>query len=615
MCRLARARALTRCWAVLLALALTGCGSARPDSTPTRPGPATTPAPVERPAPPPPPPGVDYPGAARPDSDEGGAVFWNAWFEVPSVAGQSSLHYRAQPSLPAGRPVLLGLHLSRLLYEGAALKATVSPAFGDELKRWLRTSEQTASVTAIIVLDTRFFEGNGLVQRTLSIDLNRLRLALASPAPEGSPFDLLSGGDLSFVFAEDAVPLRTKQRAGRAGISILIWDDHNRPLEEFGGSICIGEGPCPPALPISSANQRASALAVGEADPGPFDAVLHVFRMERTNSVSLYGLIHTSEGKLVWSLGRHPDSMRALLAGSLFQAFARANTDEQWLAHGTALRNLLFPGAEARAAYTRLLRAISRPGDALPRVYIRMLDGDVAPVLFPLGALTVDGLSLAQRADIVLPLRVQSYVRPTECISDWQIVAPPKGIGDPALDDVTGQASLTLQTWRTKSRWPPPDSLESFARWLDGGDPLPTSVIFILAHHDQSGLLRFTSSDVLTPASASRRIAEPTVVIFNACGTTQASAANFVDELNAQGASAFIATITEVEAPLAADFMNCLDAELATSEAGGARLSDVFRRTTRCVMDIKDGVVTRHGLKALKYVLVGDAEVNICRPG
>jgi hypothetical protein len=550
--------------------------------------------------------------------DTSAPVLWNAWFEQSRVSGQDRLRYEPVTNLPTQKPVLLGLHLSSRLYRrsGTIIGTRADRSFRTELERWSNTTEEKATVTAILVTDTQFFEGPGYIQLPLTIELDKLRSGIHATPSDADAFALLSQGDRSFVFAEQHFVLKTKNVRGRAGISVLIWDDENRPLEEFSGSICVGDQACAPGPPASAGRQQAGALAVSQPDSVPLDATIHIFRMQQGASTLMYGLLRTSEGKILWPLARGPESLRALLSGAQFEAFARAETDEQWLRQGTSLRQLLFPNREKRAtdALNMLRRTIAARAAGRARVYIRMLDGDVAPVLFPLGAMTLDDVPLAIKADVVVPLRVQSYVRPTACLADWQVVAPPDAIGDEPLDAASKGAAQTLKTWRAHAKWPPPDSLEDFGRWLDGSDPLPTSVIFVLSHHDQSGLIRFSRSDVLTPTSASRTMTAPTVFILNACGGARVSDASLIDELNQQGVSTVVTTMTEVEAPLAADFTNCFNAELAAGGTSGRAIGDVFGRSIQCVASIKDGVASRHGLKALKYLLLGDGQVNICSP-
>jgi hypothetical protein len=557
-------------------------------------------------------------------------LFWNLWTERAVLDKQTTPSFQPRDAVGQTAGTVVVLDLASLAYLPDN-KLVTSKSGGETfvalVKKAIATTQPTLPLQVVLLADPAFFERPHLAEQVLEVNLDRLRQysPASVPAPDAVFTQLSSGKPPAFMFGRALFQLKTKGRTGWAGLTASIWAN-GRPIEDITTTVCVtpdvnlvAEKACGVRPRRDSALGGFDSLraALG-GQPHP-DAALHLVTLDGSSDVFGIMSVKGRQEKRAWSLDKDAATVRSLLGDTIFNALVTAETDEEWERNGDALHGLLFPNTVegARDASADLEAVIARDATAVgndaPSVYLRMLSRDSPAFVFPIGAVLVKGRALGFQARIEQPLTEQTYEAPASCISQWAIVAPPFPFpSDAALGEVREKADDSLRVIESAATRPF-SSIGTFADWMRRDEVETSSFgLFILSHHKRNQL-HFVEADKMTSPNVKRRFAEPSLAIFNACGSVNPLAQEFVVEFNKRGVTSIIATVAEVEAPMAADFTACWVKTLSALPQGGDTVASAFAQTISCLHGIQnDAGVSKYGPKVLKYVLLGDGSTTLC---
>jgi hypothetical protein len=207
------------------------------------------------------------------------------------------------------------------------------------------------------------------------------------------------------------------------------------------------------------------------------------------------------------------------------------------------------------------------------------------------------------------------------CDLSWVSVLPPASDVRQGADEAMTAVRMRLaqRSNAVLRRWDTPQEsscafskIEEFGEWMENGDSASTRAGLLLVSHHASGagknLLFFSTdqSDGVPPPMLRRQFGQGSLAILNACGTGGATALGFVATLDSLGFQSIIATATEVQAPLAGDFIYCLAQQVSESPIP---LGVAFDAAIQCLSELDDEV---YGARAFTYTLLGDRETTIC---
>jgi hypothetical protein len=136
------------------------------------------------------------------------------------------------------------------------------------------------------------------------------------------------------------------------------------------------------------------------------------------------------------------------------------------------------------------------------------------------------------------------------------------------------------------------------------------------SHHDGKSLF-FKSQPKFLPGFISRQFRTPSVAILNGCGNFKPDHTELVNTLNWHGITTVIATSTDVDSLMAADFFGILAAQLTENASNpNHRIADAYFKAIRTLWDTRteQGAETTWGPRALIYSLVGNGALRLCTP-
>lgn len=571
---------------------------------------------------------------------------WNFWTESrPAPSPQPIFQPAALKPNTGGRLVLDLAAIAYKITKGSVASTPVGGIFKESFREWLALPISDVTLTVVAIPDQAYLKLDGPQSQTLTAKLDTIRaLTAAEQLPvEPNPFEALveaakKSKDPDWMIGRVHYPVKTQMKEGRASVAFSIWgtdkDGKSRPIDELTATFCIArdESTCQGPFELSRGSLGGvDSLKLATEPNAPFpDAALHFVPLSNEGPVAgVFRRNDRPEGQFsVWQLDeKFPvETLKSHLSESLLDAVAKATTDQDLRAKGRNLYNLLFyseeemdDGHKARLAFETFVRDRLKPAGTrskdLPSVFVRLLGyDDLIPLgLLPIAASDNSEEFLGFRFRVETPLEVQSYKPKTGCIQKWDLVVPPD-TSTGALKRARDQASGVITNWLSRI-WGPGNpnrlnTMRKFEDWLaeKTEEPSPSAVV-VLSHHNRNQL-SFDSDDMAQSDAIQRRFSQPSIAIFNGCGTAKAGANEFIRQLNARGIGTVIATSAEVEGIMAGDFMNCLNAILQQHENDtGYTIAEAYLDTIRCLRTEKG-----HGARALKYTLLGNGNLRLCLP-
>lgn len=582
---------------------------------------------------------------------------WNAWLQAQSSTRLRTSYSNPVLLLEPATTYQVVLHLAPFSY-GSEAGGIASAAIADSARKRLdeMLSEIPPDVNeleldALILYDGSYYEKPDSEIKPLKINVARLRAATAGKRVDSSSvFDMLAKNpEQSFVLGKVSFTIRTKPAADfprdplAGSIAISLWDKDRRiPWDEVSFAVCAAPGTCVGVRRASFGFDGFDALrlSLGKQPPAP-EGAIHLIELE--NHV-LHGVFRHSgdPSYYTWPLAKPLREFQETVQSQLKNLQSIGENGRRNA--GEALLGQLFPeignsrALEARKQFVKFVRPYlnAQPyADEMPVLFFRIAGRQyVEPSLWPLPFISVnpdarsDGVFLGRYFRIESPLTNQNYGA-SNCVSDWILVGP-------ATEGVTLNARKKLEARIIYGADTNPrairiagaelrmlDNMADFRTFIHGekddDDELNANIqslvnkspalMHILSHHD-SNRVYFTDGDGGVYSGQVRRtFAQPSAVILNGCGTGQPGASDFIDRLNRAGIQAAIATVSEVEAEMAGDFLECFAKQIEEAPEEGLPIGIAYVKTLHC-LDLAG-----YGSKALNYSLLGNSGLKVCKPG
>lgn len=525
----------------------------------------------------------------------------------------------------------LHVHVSQFPY--GELTRSLAKSFYGEIEKWLKEEElPTLDVKVLAVANPDYLRISDAERvQTLTIDLNRIRKAIARPQVGSlSQPDFIQQlkmlDDPEFVFGRVAFPFATTSKTGNASMGLVFWVNGERPVDELVHPVCIGNdgttgSSCNQSPELDSVLKGADSfrlLSRGKHQSYP-DAALQFFELDTSTFIGILRRNEWPESTFEhWLLEGGLEDIRHYFQNTLDGSLNQNLPGGKALVNGGfGLFNLLFPpvsAESARRAFTSFVEPLirERPFTGFDRhsIFVRMIAR--APFTVPL---PVTLLNIRPNADpeqllgfhvrFELPLSRQDYARSATCISNWVALMPPPNAPD---------------LWESRKRfrdlepaWKLIESIDGFRDWL--GDEQPSrepTAIFTLSHHDSDDL-SFDQNDRITSAALVRQFPRPSVAVLNGCGSKgNLGPFSFLNTLNRLGIGAAIVTNAEVDANMAGDFYACfLEAVKSAPVGGGIAIGEAYSKALKCLSEKRS---PKYGLAVLSYTLLGNTGLRLCYP-
>lgn len=295
------------------------------------------------------------------------------------------------------------------------------------------------------------------------------------------------------------------------------------------------------------------------------------------------------------------------------------------------LANVLFAGRDstedearkAKQAFKELVeQSATRPVIVTRAVSNNLVGGKNQSFYVPLGILgakaaTPDGAEavLKQPITVVQPLPRERYATKNTCIHEWTFGVPNK------LQDVRENVADLMPRDRPGAWFHDFAELQSYLLGDQRSDGPPEKSqlgqgFLLLAHHGRGHMWFEREQDRVIVSNVRRRYPAGSVGVFAACAVTAAYDAGFLQQFNARGIDALIASPFSIPATygtrLAAEFPGALQ-ELTESK-GVPTITDLFnlaleRTASRLARDFGKG---RYEEIGLEYMLLGNPGLVLC---
>lgn len=488
----------------------------------------------------------------------------------------------------------------------------------------------------------------------LVIDLKAMRATLADPAlqfkPGEMPDERLLAAATIAQFGIDFVPLK----AGKHQIGVAMLDATTGfPLQSMIVDVSVGSS-WPTSVFVHSNGQ---AWNVGASPPSDLSLILYDLQstVSARNDRSLNAVLYYRNGSgghdfLTW---RTDISLPGLIqfTETFRKTVGSVEKGSELLESGYSFGRFLFaPGAprgkacaedrncsDARRAREVILAAASYPIKQLPpSMVVRIISSSAngmasyASDVFPIGAMGValdredDAIYLGERFALALILTDQQFDSGATCPANWYVALPraadhPPGRSSDALADALsdlGPHSQGLTGGKYVHRQSA--NLAELKGWLGDtsrADAEPY-VLSYLGHHDVGRL--FLKGNGVDAAHILRDFGDSSIAILNACNSAMSyiTDGSLVGRLARQRVASTIATTSEISGHLAAAYLDCMNAVLATPAE--LTIGQAHARATQCLWSRKQGAGwgKRYEFKgaALKYLLIGNPHQRICAP-
>jgi hypothetical protein len=498
-----------------------------------------------------------------------------------------------------------------------------------------------ADLTMVALADPDYLTlPNGNV-KTLRVDLAKIRAAKRYGVVDPlSPFDYLRDhdGKAPFSFGLQSFTVRTGERTGNGVIAISIWAD-GKPVDELTLTLCIvGSAAEPCRGSLSASNQYAGVdLTMRTVYP---DLAVHL--IDATKSVK--GVLRCNscgwadndyrEWDLVENAKWVDDRIKEITKVVGDVASANTSLDKarpEIEKAGEDLYNVIFhalkPNDKAKAAFAAFMtraQTAESSGMPPPSLFVRIIpERQPDLTLAPIGLMRArpengpaDFVGFV--ANVQTPLEYQNYSEAMNCLSQWLLFVPPelpKGGGLKEVQQARGEFEDWIGAFRKTCPGCVIEEENTFQHWLnEERAPREPRAVAILSHHAANALYFDANRPKPVLSSAiTRRFANPSFVLLNACGTSEPGASEFIRQFNRNGMNTAIATSTIVDPVLAGKFLTeFMDQLKRNVDDPGYTVS---RARFDAVRTLGRSTKSEYGPKALAFILAGNGAIRLCVPG
>lgn len=589
---------------------------------------------------------------------------WNFWMESPpqtnSTQGPPQIGFKSiYPK--TGTNAQLVIDLSAVAYDGFD-KATYSrKGETDFTKRLAALTANSVTLDIIINPDPLYFAvpANKDIFRTMPVDLKKLRDSQAHGVSLfASPRYMMRGlgeASVDYSYGVTAFPVRILNKRGWAPVNIEVWShDTNTPLTEATAFFCVigAEGDeCGPKPPASAIVDTLSGVDLAGRGTMP-DAALHI--SERGSG--LVGLFRCNASFCPdhdyhrWELGQGSAWLISKLTQTLNllssqEAFAQSHPDQiepiesEYITAGRAIFDDVFYSEQQDPALQTVvseMQALVSEGKRRlagtmtpPTLFARIMPSSSELLVTPWSLMVAPSDNpqssvgpLGAAVEIESPLPLQSYLTPTSCISKWTLLVPPQRTSNP--DDALSAvftARDNFESWIKRFS----DSCSScvnndpskFGNWLTANVPASgSSGVVVLSHHSTDGNTDAYFMDVdangnigpATYANVSRKFADPSFAVLDACGTGKPASSEFIHQFNRGGIYSVISTAIDVDPEMAGKFLDLFMTHL--TDKSGDNDGSIGRAQWLAVRDLSK----KFGSRAFVFSLSGNSAIKACVP-
>lgn len=565
---------------------------------------------------------------------------WNVWTEEYSTV-PSFQPVRLQPN----HDYSLVVNLAAIPYGKFENATTYSIASSSSFSDWLLKKSNLKSVDADVLLipDRQYFRAqlDGEKIKSIHIDLEKIRrLEQGGFDLSGSPYTFLQShkGDAPFSFGLQSFRIRTSSQTGVGSLALSVWAN-GKPVDEISLTVCIAQDKhdaCDSAPPV---NMTLKGVDLSRRSTYP-DAAMHlidrqsdivgVFRCNtcgwRKDDYRTWEIDETSD----WFSERTQEIIN--LVGQGFTSGDTASTLQTFEQAGDAMDNVIFHSRDAAvdgiaAEFAKFVdSAHSRVADHKPplSLFVRLVPNKPNLVIAPIALMRVTLPDSSKEfigfdVNVQTPLEYQDYSAPRTCIANWILFVPPSEASGRAELKAVFDARAEFTSWINAVKRSCPDCVKEnedrFQKWLQQDEKEESYAVLILSHHDANRI--FFNVDTESPAilatSIRKRFAAPSLVLLDACGTSQPGASEFIREFNFHGVSTVIATSTEVEPKMAGQFLTIFFDLLRDHAADpGYTVSDARFDAVQTLS--REPIESPYGPKALVFILAGNGSLRLCVP-
>lgn len=547
----------------------------------------------------------------------GPRLVWNAWADA-----ETGEQYEAVPFLSPRQDFVVTLDLASTGYALSGERTPsveVSNEFQKNVAQWAQTATDTITLKVKFLADQNIFnvhQDDSLDE--LKIDISKARAVPPNPPTMEELRDVGSGLG-PYTLGRVRAHITTGNNPGWGYLTATMWAK-GRPIEQVTVKLCVSNSlaesktDCP-----SGTSSRMTTGFIGidtlkavSEDVRGVDVGIMLIAQSPEN---VFGVMSTVEPEafVSWELVGGQERIVAFLEASMRFILDHATTDKALERYGDDLFRVLVPPIPAgrpeapdNEKARRLFEQLFVESDQRKSVSFRS-QKDLLPIFFPIGLTRVKQKFIGDVANVQMPLPVEIYGRHEGCLDKWALVTPPPTGIDTALRIIRTRGSRMVTKWKDMVALHHTD-LEKFGEWLSGKDEPNGAALFLVGHHNHEDAFFFDPNKPLSAASIGKSFTTPSVAFLNGCGVTGTPGMGWITQLNYQGVSTIVATVGDVEAEMAADFMNCVDEVLADN--AGMSVATLYGKSLDCL----DAPISKWGPRRHKFLLLGDGDVQVCRP-
>lgn len=564
---------------------------------------------------------------------QGFSISWNAWAEPFTTDSKCDSLPKFTPvtALNPGKTYTISIELSAFAYKQGLSSPVDKPLVG-EVAQWLKEARPDPQLEVHVIPDADFFLGpSSLKPCILPVSLERIRKSTQTPLVEpvgGGLSYLQEHGDGAFSFGRIVFDLTVGSQEGVGTIGVSIWDK-GRPLDEVTLHFCISSRSkpgtdCRDAQGIKYGLKGFDSLRIASDNSEFPDAAMHFFALDTQKHV--IGLFRRNDIReqenVFWSTKRTASEFFSHLGDTQLAVFNKAREDE-YLDHGEELFNFLIPPSERNARQAIMAFVRDHEFDDIPAsIFARIVKpGDISPPIVPLGLVAVNKKLLGQTFRIELPLIRQNYLPAQSCPAKFVLVPDERSTEiDTAVRETLHHGGQFIN-WAKLASVERFKTMREFGGWLRDEKASPEATALFIVSHQGKNILSLSTSDAITSTSIARTFTSNSIVVINSCGGAKAGAHDFVSQFGRAGVGVVVATVKEVDAAMAGQYLACLssEAEKAAQPGSTSNFSLIHFNALKCLSkksrEGEDAIGVRPwGARALAYILAGNGAVSICPP-
>jgi hypothetical protein len=540
---------------------------------------------------------------------------WNVWAQEEEYLPVSLLMPNTEYEIV--------VHMSSFSYDIYGIQSSiVSGGVHTILENARAEGKKSEKLKMYLTADPLFFDDPTQRYADLIIDLNKIDVIGQQYRTPHVMEDLKrSKGNTEYVLGEAVFKVRTRADVkGMGSLAVLVLKDM-RPIDEITVNFCIQE--CKESV-LTHHHGVNSIRALIESALPP-EASLYFLALPNDD---VYGIFcdNMLESEKAKSEELHCESWKVPYKKYEFESRIKEFStvidtiyeDDILANEGRWFFNVLSPVKKDGLFFQFLDRKISAFGKKAekPALFIKVDTSSISSLIVP-----PIGLAVVQRSGVdyfvgdlfrvEVPLPMQSYARGDSCIAQWRAFFP-------LHDDITSCMTATaLSTWKAWSYSPQTGAMYNIAAlsdYLAQPDARVPEALVIISHQSSNRLyFEETEDGVSESAFILKKYATPSMAIVSGCNTAVPGSSDIVKRLNYNGMDSIVATNSTISEHMAGAFLSCLDEQYRRA-GPKTYLFKLYDETIACLSKTMNNNGSEIGHLALKYMLLGNGYIEICKP-